>query len=210
MTTGRPALDLSLDLAEAITAGVLEDDGARLRFRHDLIRDVIYADLPLSVRQGLHREAGQLLAESGGPVLQVAEQLARGAGRGDAQAISWLTRAARQAAARSPATAASLLGRAIRLMDPADPSRDRLLAEQARSILLSGRIADAEAACRLLLDRDHDGSVDGPVRNCLAQALLAQGRESETAAGNWGRRASHRCSPTRNAPPLGAGRASLD
>ena len=181
VTTGRPALDLSLDLAEAITAGVLEDDGARLRFRHDLIRDVIYADLPLSVRQGLHREAGQLLAESGGPVLQVAEQLARGAGRGDAQAISWLTRAARQAAARSPATAASLLGRAIRLMDPADPSRDRLLAEQARSILLSGRIADAEAACRLLLDRDHDGSVDGPVRNCLAQALLAQGRESDIA-----------------------------
>jgi predicted ATPase len=37
---------------------VLDDDGDRLRFRHDLIRDALYEDLPLSVRRGLHREAG--------------------------------------------------------------------------------------------------------------------------------------------------------
>jgi predicted ATPase len=56
--TGRPALDLSVVLAEAIRARILEDDGAVLRFRHDLIRESIYADLPPSVRRGLHREAG--------------------------------------------------------------------------------------------------------------------------------------------------------
>ena len=44
-------------------AGVLEDDGAHLRFRHDLIRDAIYEDLPGSVRRALHREAGQRLAQ---------------------------------------------------------------------------------------------------------------------------------------------------
>ena len=52
---------------EAIRARVLEDDGARLRFRHDLIRDAIYEDLPLSVRRALHREAGQRLARTGRP-----------------------------------------------------------------------------------------------------------------------------------------------
>ena len=41
-----PALALSETLTEAIRAQVLEDDGARLRFRHDLIRDAIYTDLP--------------------------------------------------------------------------------------------------------------------------------------------------------------------
>src|SRR5215470_672105 len=39
VVTGRSAVDLSMSLAEPIGARVLEDDGARLRFRHDLIRD---------------------------------------------------------------------------------------------------------------------------------------------------------------------------
>jgi predicted ATPase len=56
---GRPAVDLSAVLGEAIRARVLEDDGARLRFRHELIRDAIYQDLAGSVRAALHREAGQ-------------------------------------------------------------------------------------------------------------------------------------------------------
>jgi len=173
--SGRPAVDLAMMLAEAIRARVLEDDGTVLRFRHDLIREAIYADLPAGVLQGLHREAGQKLAYSGAPALQVAEHLARGAARGDADAIGWLTRAAREGAARSPDAAADLLERAAALMDPADPGRDRLLAERASSLMLAGRIADAATACRLLLGRDHDRSVTGPVRICLGHVLLAQG-----------------------------------
>ncbi len=174
--TTRPALELSLDLAEAIRARVLEDDGAVLRFRHDLIRESIYADLPRSVRRGLHREAGQRLAQTGAPSLQIAEHLARGAARGDAEAIRWLTRAAREAAPRSPVGAADLLERAVGLMDARDPNRDQLLAEQADSMMLAGRILDAQAACRTLLDRDHERSVEGTVRMCLGRALLAAGR----------------------------------
>ena len=74
--TGRPAVDLSVVLGEAIRARVLEDDGARLRFRHDLIRDAIYQDLAGSVRRALHCEAGQRLAQAGAPALHVAEHLA--------------------------------------------------------------------------------------------------------------------------------------
>jgi len=175
-TMARPALELSVVLAEGIAGRVLEEYGAVIRFRHDLIRDAIYEDLPLSVRRGLHREAGRRLARTGAPALQVAEQLARGAGQGDAEAIGWLTRAAREAAARSPDVAADLLERAAGLMAPADPGRDRLLAERASSLMVSGRNADALAACRSLLDRDLDPQVDGPVRICLGRALLAQGQ----------------------------------
>ncbi len=178
VTMAQPAVDLAWALAEGIKAQVLEDDGARLRFRHDLIREALYADLPVSVRRGLHREAGQRLAASGAPVLQVAEQLARGAGPGDAEAIEWLSRAAREAAARSPAVAADLLERATDLMDPGDPGWDRLMAERASSLVLSGRIAEAVTACRLLLGRGLDQSVEGVVRICLAQALFARGQEN--------------------------------
>ncbi len=177
--TARPALELFLELTEAFRARVLEDDGPVLQFRHDLIRESIYEDLPGSLRRGLHREAGQRLAQAGAPALQVAEHLARGADRGDAQAIGWLTRAAREAAPRSPAGAADLLERAAGLMDASDQDRDLLLAEQADSLMLAGRIPDAEAACRALLDRDHErpaAPVTGTARICLGRALLAAGR----------------------------------
>ena len=174
--TGRPSLDLSVALEKAIRASVLEDDGIRLRFRHDLIRDSIYQDLPASVRRGLHREAGQRLAQAGAPALQVAEHLARGATSGDAETITWLARAARESAARSPDVAAELLERAAGLMPATDPGRDRVLAERASSLMLAGRIAEAETACRDLLGRHVDQTTAGAVRICLGHALLAQGQ----------------------------------
>jgi tetratricopeptide (TPR) repeat protein len=175
-TTDRSVLDLSWLLAEARRARVVEDDGERVRFRHDLIREAIYQDLPTGVRLGLHREAGQRLARSGASALRVAAQLARGATQGDADAIAWLVGAAREAAPSSPAVAAELLERAVGLADPTDPGRDRLLAERAGALMWSGRLPDAEAACRSLLDRDHDPSVEAPARLLLARTLAAQGR----------------------------------
>src|SRR5690348_7046587 len=178
--TGRPAIDLSVVLADAIRARVVEDDGARLRFRHELIRDAIYEDLAGSVRQALHREAGQRLAQARAPALQVAEHLARGASPGDPEAVAWLGKAARQAAPRSPDVAADLLGRAVGLMAPGDPGRDGLLAERASSLMWAGRVADAEATCRSLLDRDLDPSLEGTVRVCLGHALLSAGRARDS------------------------------
>jgi DNA-binding CsgD family transcriptional regulator len=175
---GGSALELSVALDGAVRAGVVADDGPRLRFRHDLIRDAVYEDLPGGVRLGLHREAGQRLAAAGAPAQQVAEHLARAAVPGDAEAIQWLTRAAGEAMATSPDSAASMLARATSLMAPADPGRDALLAEQADCLLWAGRMAEAEAVCRALLDRDHDPVVTAGVRLCLGQTFLG-GRAAE-------------------------------
>jgi DNA-binding CsgD family transcriptional regulator/tetratricopeptide (TPR) repeat protein len=186
----RSALEVSAALAGALRAHVIEDDGAHLRFRHDLIRDAIYEDLPLSVRRALHREAGQRLAHAQAPALQVAEHLARGAGEGDAEAITWLTRAAREAATTSPDAAADLMGRAIALMDPADPTRDSLLVEQASSLMWAGRVAAARQMCSTLLERIPAGEAEGAARLCLGYALVAQSQhrdalpELERAAGS--------------------------
>ena len=188
--TGRSALDLSAALARALAAHVIEDDGTCLRFRHDLIRDAIYGDLPLSVRCALHREAGQRLADGHAPAVQVAEHLARGAGAGDAEAITWLIRAAREAATASPDVAADLMGRAVGLMDPADPGRDSMLVEQASSLMWAGRVAAARQMCAALLERAHAGDAEGPARLCLGYALVAQSQhrdalpELERAAGS--------------------------
>ena len=79
IVTGQPAVQLADALGGALAAGILDDDGTGLRFRHELIREAVYGDLPAGVRRGLHYEAGQRLAAGGAPALQVAAHLARGA-----------------------------------------------------------------------------------------------------------------------------------
>jgi DNA-binding CsgD family transcriptional regulator len=66
-----PALD------EARATGVLTDSGAGLAFRHPLIRDALYAEMPVSVRSAWHRDAGHALASAGAAPDRVARQLLR-------------------------------------------------------------------------------------------------------------------------------------
>jgi DNA-binding CsgD family transcriptional regulator/tetratricopeptide (TPR) repeat protein len=66
-----PALD------EARATGVLTDApaGGGLAFRHPLIREALYAELPAAVRGAWHRDAGYALATAGAPPDRVARQL---------------------------------------------------------------------------------------------------------------------------------------
>ncbi len=176
---GRPAFTVSSMLQEAFDGGVLTDDGDRVRFRHDLIRDAIYEDLPQSMRVGLHREAVNRLVQSGAPAQRVAEHLMRSAERGDTDAVEWLTKAARESAASSPGIAVDLLHRAIELTEPTDDARDALQVELGGTLMWAGRLADAEAVSRSLLDGPHAPSVDAAARICLGRCLLTQGRIRE-------------------------------
>jgi DNA-binding CsgD family transcriptional regulator/tetratricopeptide (TPR) repeat protein len=66
-----PALD------EARATGVLTDSGNGLAFRHPLIREALYAEMPTSVRAAWHRDAGHALASAGAAPDRVARQLLR-------------------------------------------------------------------------------------------------------------------------------------
>jgi DNA-binding CsgD family transcriptional regulator len=180
--TDEPAFRLSQALREAISAGVLGDDGERLRFRHDLIRDAIYADVAPSVLRSLHREAGRRLAHAGAPALQVAEHLWRGATTGDREATEWLTRAARDIVSRSPASAAALLDRAVAMSGPADPDRDQLIMERAGALLWAGQVSEAAGLCRQLLGHAVGSPYEARARICLGHALLTGGRPRDAFA----------------------------
>jgi DNA-binding NarL/FixJ family response regulator len=177
--TAQPVTDLVPALEAAMVAGLLDEDGIRLRFRHDLIRYAIYADMTPSLRLGLHREAATRLADIGAPATRIADQFERGAAPGDPEAIEWLVKAAREAVSSSPETAADLLQSASDLMTATDSRRDPLLAERANSLMLAGKVADVVDACQSLLARDHDVSVDAPARVRLGAALLVNGRPGE-------------------------------
>lgn len=179
-TTGHAAHEIFRELHPALQSGVLTEEGSLLRFRHDLIRDAVYEDVPESLRLVLHGEAANKLAAAGASAVRVAEQFARS---DDPQAMDWLVRAAREAGGGAPSVAADLLERAIALAQPSQI--DDLRQEQAASMFWAGRIIDAESVLRSLLDRRPE---DGAARGTLGQALMAQGRvqealrEFETAA----------------------------
>ena len=77
---GRTVAALVPALDEARATGVLTDSGTGLAFRHPLIREALYAEMPASVRAAWHRDAGHALASAGAAPDRVARQLLRALG----------------------------------------------------------------------------------------------------------------------------------
>lgn len=174
--TGRSATAVVDELMEARRAGVIEDAGALLRFRHDLVREALHGDLPVAVRQALHRAAGRRLAEAGAPALQIAEQLSLGAAPGDREAVRWLREAARDAVLRAPQTAVALLERAALLAAKEDPFRDEVLAELAEAYVWCGRPSAGEELAADLLARGVAQPVREQARAAVVRSLWLDGR----------------------------------
>lgn len=168
--------DLVGPLRAALAAGLLTDDGGELAFRHELVRDALYGDLPLGLRADLHREAARVLGRAGAPAGVVAEHLLRGAEPGDEEAVAELQRLARQMADSMPSTAVELLERASALAGPRSPRAPELLADLAVALLWSGRAEAGEAACRQALLRLPDSAQRVPLRQCLVESLLHRGQ----------------------------------
>lgn len=174
--TGRNMAELMAPLAEASTAGLLHDVGEELRFRHELVREALYGDLPLGVRSELHRDAARALAERGAAPSLVAEHLMRGAEPGDEAAARTLGEAARRIAVEAPATATDLLEQAIAIAPPASPIVPALRGDLAVALLWSGRSLDGEAMCRIALAQVVEPGQRSALRQCLVESLLTRGQ----------------------------------
>ncbi len=171
----RSAMDTSPLLTEIFASGLLGEDGAAIVFRHDLVREAIYTDIPRPVRQGLHREAGRALSAAGVGAVRVATHVWLGASVGDTEAVAWLRGAATAAAPRSASLAAELLERAVELLDPTDPRRDEVETELAEALAWAGRVLESEQLARALLARTKDPRLTGALRLQLARTKVMRG-----------------------------------
>ena len=70
---------------EAIGAGLVVEDGERLRFRHDLVRESIDASLPVAMRRAMQRRALDVMLKYGAPPADVARLVIEVAQPGDLQ-----------------------------------------------------------------------------------------------------------------------------
>ena len=181
-TLGSSAFELAPALEEAVRAGVLQDTGDRLAFTHALVRQVVYEEVPTSLRKQLHRETAAALIANGVPPERVAVHIALGADRGDRSAVRWLRQAAATAARQAPGTSAELLQRAREIVSPTDPERDDLLADLAMAWATTGCLREAESLANQVLQRRPGPSVAGRLRAGIVYALCWQGRPGQAVA----------------------------
>ena len=147
--TSRSVVDIAGALRDAALAGLIVGDADRLSFRHELVREAVYHHMLPAERRELHRAAARSLAASGAPTQQVAEQYARGALPGDADAIRWLEQAAAEARTLEPGSALSFLQMAAALV-PAE-KRPAIRVRTIEPLVMLNRLDEADEVARDLL-----------------------------------------------------------
>jgi len=156
-------------LGRVIASGLIANAGATMTFRHDLVRETIYADLTDQTRRALHRRCAAYLIEARGSALAAAPHALAAAVVGDNEAVAILRRAAEEAVTAMPGTAGDLIRRAFELTRPTHP-RWLETGEQCVDILSRvQRAADAVDVADILL-----GRVDDPERAARIQVLAAR------------------------------------
>jgi len=155
-------------LREALAAGLVTEDGDRVTFRHDLVREAVDAPLPRTVRQSLRRRAVDVMLRHGAPPSDVAELVMDVAQPGDSDAIAILRRAAAETGRVSPAVASALSRRALALTPDGDPGRGPLTAETLAYLIYAGKAA---AAVELMTAAD--GDFADPAAEAEARLSLA-------------------------------------
>ena len=174
--SGQRAVSLVPVLREAIAAQVVVETGVGLAFRHDLIRESLYEDLPATVRKALHAEIGRALAAAGAPAGVVAPHLVAGADAGDQEAVDGIVRAAREASVRSIAAGAELLEQAIALCPRSSPVHGELEAELVSALAWGGQADAAIERGRAALARHPARRVELELRFAIGEAYLASAR----------------------------------
>jgi tetratricopeptide (TPR) repeat protein len=177
----RSAGELAAALEPALRSGLVQDAGDRLAFRHQLVHEAVYSQMPRPIRSALHNHAGHLLASRGADAILVASHLGLGAADGRTEAVGWLRRAAQEASSRSPRIAVELLDRALELSAAGQPAREEMLADRAVALVWAGRTDEALRAAREMLAASMGAPLEGRLRFGLAHALLVQGLWREAA-----------------------------
>lgn len=176
----RPVWYLVRAVSDAVAANVLTEDGPRLGFRHQLMRDTVYSSIASPTRGVLHRQAAKVLADAGAPPHRVAEQLVAASVELEPWVGAWLADNVDTLAGRAPLVAADLLEQVIDNFDYRDPRREVLLAAQVRVLFRLSRDPEAHARHALAVSTDPVRSAE--MRQLLAAIVYRQGRREEAIA----------------------------
>jgi DNA-binding CsgD family transcriptional regulator len=180
--------DLLPAVDEARAAGVLVESGNTLGFRHPLIRDALYEEMPAAVRAAWHREAARALAAAGAPPERVARQLLRAVdGSGSAEVVDermldWLVRSADHLVGQAPGVAAELLAQAVASIPRGATHHDWLVSRLADALYRTGDTARAAQVANQALDFVTEPDLLVDLHWTLAQCRIKTGQSAESLA----------------------------
>lgn len=176
----RPVWYLVRAVTDAVNANVLLEDGPKLTFRHQLMRDTVYGGVAGPTRGVLHRQAAKVLADAGAPPHRVSEQLVASGGDVEPWVAGWLAEHVNELSGRAPQVAADLIEQVIDTLDIGDAHREVLQAAEIRVLFQLSR--DPEAKARHALAICTNPVLAAEVRQLLAAIVYRQGRRVEAVA----------------------------
>ena len=180
---GRTLSDLVTALDEARSTGVLTDSVTGLAFRHPLIREALYAEMPAAVRAVWHRDAGHALAAAGAPPERVARQLLRGpSDDGPGWLMDWLATSADPLVGQAPGVAAELLARAVDSIPAGSATHGWLAGRLADALYRTGDPAAAERVAERALAHACDPDLIVDLHWTLTQSRILSGSADESFA----------------------------
>lgn len=147
---GQPIVSLAAAIEAAVDAGLLVETSGALQFRHDLVRDAAYQQMPTVVRIASHRDLATVLARRNASPALVASHLLL-AGGDQPETVELLQAAATQTAPLAPTSALEFLDRARDLV--VNDLDTRRVVENARleALTAAGRLSEAEGVAHWLL-----------------------------------------------------------
>ena len=167
--------------AGAVTLGLLVKPGDPVVFRHDLLREFMYGEIPESERVALHQRCAAYLMQSGHDALEAAPHARPGARHGDRDAIGILRQAAANCLTGMPQTAADLIREAFDGLEPGDPLWPEVGEECAAALAQAQRGTEAIAIVDALLAQPHSAEFDARLQVLAARALWLMGRPDDMA-----------------------------
>jgi DNA-binding CsgD family transcriptional regulator len=184
IAAGRRPAELGPALTDASAAGVLVETGARLRFRHPLVRSALYDALPTTLRTAWHRNAAGALHDAGAAPELVARQLLptlKDSGQRlgsplDAWVVDWLVTSSAVLLNQAPLVAVELLAAAVQDVPSHDPRRLALTSRLANGLIDVGRVEEATQLLERTVPLVDDPALSTALRSALARCRLIAGQ----------------------------------
>ncbi|WP_328475423.1 AAA family ATPase [Actinoplanes sp. NBC_00393] len=179
--TGRPALDVYPQVAEAMTDFLVEDTLGGLTFAHDLVRQAVYSTLPHSMREQLHRATAAIARDTGRPALEIAEHQLHSGPAGAADAVRMVRSMAREIARYAPSAAADVMLRGLDSTAADDPERPALIADTVGLLAAAARLGEARELGGEALGAGLDPQTEALLLLGLAEACKHGGLNEKSA-----------------------------
>jgi ATP/maltotriose-dependent transcriptional regulator MalT len=164
----RSPASLMSALEEAVRTDLLVEDGERLRFRHDLLREATRQSLPQSLRRAMERQSASVMLRMGATPAEVATQLARSAEPGDRGAVDALREAAQSVGHSDARAAADLSKRALELLPSDDLDYGALVADTVKWLNRATRYDEAQSLADRALSTELSQDDEAEIRLRMA------------------------------------------